>query len=146
VRREEKGELGGELVDIQSGIERCLHVIDPVGKREGEFLCGRGSGLADVIARNRDRVELRGLRRTELEDIRDDPHRRLRRVDVRIASDVFFQHVVLDGSPQLRAIDTLLVTDGDIHRQQDRSRRVDRHTGGDFIKRNALEDSLHIPQ
>ena len=55
---EEKGELWGEVVDAQAGVEGGLHVGDGVGEREGDFLDGGRAGFADVVAGDGDGVPL----------------------------------------------------------------------------------------
>ena len=62
---EEEAEAGRELVDRQAGRHRRLDVGEPVGQGEGQLLGGRRSGLADVVARDRDRVPARQLGRGE---------------------------------------------------------------------------------
>ena len=53
---EEEGELRGEVVDEQAGLEGGLDVGDAVGEGEGDFLDGGGAGLADVVAADGDGV------------------------------------------------------------------------------------------
>ena len=140
----EERQLRREVVDVQPGVDGSLDVRDPVAQREGDLL-GRGrAGLADVVAGDGDRVEVRHLRRAELEDVGDDPHRRPRRVDVGVPGDVLLEHVVLDRAPQLRTVDALFVADGDVHREQHRGGRVDGHRRRDFVEGDPVENRLHV--
>ena len=65
--------------------------------------------------------------------------RRLRRKDVRAARDVFLQDVVLDRAAQFFGRDALLLAHRDVHRQQNRRRRVDRHAGADLVRAESVE-------
>jgi hypothetical protein len=56
------------------------------------------SRFLDVIAGDRDRVELRHVRRRVLDDVAHDPHARRRRIDVGVADHELLQDVVLDRS------------------------------------------------
>jgi hypothetical protein len=54
-----------------------------------------------VVARDRDRVELGHVLARVLDDVADDLHRRLGRVDVGVADHELLEDVVLDGPGQL---------------------------------------------
>src|SRR3712207_8900725 len=41
---------------------------------------------------------------------------------------------------------TLFRSDGDVHREQNRSRRVDGHRSRNLIERNAVEENFHVAQ
>jgi len=45
----EEGELRGELVDVEPGVDRGLHVLDPVAEGERDLLGRRRPRLADVV-------------------------------------------------------------------------------------------------
>ena len=123
---------------------RRLHVRDPVRERERDLLRGRRPRLAHVIAADRDRVPLRDPLAAVREQVGDDPHRRLRRVDVRAARGVLLQEVVLDGAADLRRVDALLLGDQLVEQQQDRRGRVDRHGRRDAIERDPVEQPPHV--
>ena len=59
---------GPKSSTVEAGVDRGLHVGDPVGEREADLLHGRAALLAHVVAGDRDRVPLRaparGSRRT----------------------------------------------------------------------------------
>ena len=143
---EEERELRREVVDVEAGLDRGLDVLEPVAERERELLGGRRPRLADVVPRNGDRIEVRDLLGTELEDVRDDPHRGLRREYVGVARDVLLEDVVLDRPAELFAIDPRLVADRDVHREQHRGGGVDRHRRRDLVEGDPLEDGLHVVQ
>jgi hypothetical protein len=58
---EEERQPGGEVVDVEAGGERQLDVGEAVGERERQLLGGGRARLADVVARDRDRVPARHL-------------------------------------------------------------------------------------
>ena len=53
---EEEGQAGGEVVDVEPGVDRRLHVGHAVGERERDLLHRRAALLAEVVAGDRDRV------------------------------------------------------------------------------------------
>ncbi len=111
------------------------HVLDRVGEGERQLLHRRRSGLADVVARDRDRIPVRHLGRAEAEDLGDEAQRRRGRIDVRPAGDVFLEHVVLDRPADLIRADPALLGDHDVHREQRRRRGVDRHRRRHLVER-----------
>src|SRR5581483_1517577 len=112
-----KNEPRREVVNLQPGINRCLHITNPVGQREGDFLHRRRTGLADVVARNRNRVPVRHFPRAVRENISDDPQAGLRWIDVSAARDVFLEDVVLYRAVEFVRRDALLSADGDVERE-----------------------------
>ena len=59
-------------------VEPGAHIFDAVGERIGELEIAGRARLLHVIAGDRDRVELRHMRRGEGEDVGDDAQRRRR--------------------------------------------------------------------
>src|SRR5690606_36319165 len=102
---EEEGEARRELVDVEAALEARLDVADAVRDRERELLGGRRSGLADVIAADRDGVPPRDVLRAELDHVGHDTHRRARRDEPRVLRDELLQAVVLHGAADLVARD-----------------------------------------
>ena len=109
VAGEEEGDPGGELVDGQPRVQGGLHVGDSVGKGERHLLHRGAAGLAHVVARDRDGVPQGQAIPAVGEQVGDQPHRGLRRVDVRAPGRVLLEDVVLDGAPQPPALDPLLL-------------------------------------
>src|SRR5205807_7391481 len=93
VRVEEEREALREVVDVQPPLLAELHIAEPIGEREGQFLLRGRAGLADVIAGDADRVELRHLLRAERDEVADQPKVRARREDPLLLRDVFLQDV-----------------------------------------------------
>ena len=80
---------------------RGAHVLEAVGEREAELLHRGRARFLHVVAGDRDRVELRHVLRRVLDDVGDDPHARLGRVDVGVADHELLEDVVLDGPAEL---------------------------------------------
>ena len=78
------------------------------------------------------------------EDVRDDPHARGRRVDVRVADHELFEDVVLDGPRELLLRDALLLRRHDVEGEDGQDRAVHGHGDRDLIQRDAIEQDLHI--
>jgi len=95
---EEERELGSEVIHAEAGIEGCLDVGDTVGESEGDFLDGSRAGFANVVAGDGDGVPLGEIVAAPGEDVGDDTHGGADWIDVRAASDVFLEDVVLDGA------------------------------------------------
>ena len=68
---EEEGEARRNRVDLEAACDRCVDIGNRIGKSEGELLRSSRSRLAHVIARDTDRVPLRQLGGTPLEDVGD---------------------------------------------------------------------------
>ncbi len=142
---EEERDLLAELVHVQPGVHGGLHVGDPIGEGESDFLHGGRPGLADMVAGDADRVPARDLRLAVLEDVGDQAHGGSRREDIGAAGDIFLEDVVLDRAAQFGRVAALAFGDGNVHRQQHGRGGVDRHAGGDLLQRDAVEQGFHIP-
>ena len=70
----EEAEARREIVDVEPVGLGGADIFHAVGERVGELLNRRRPGLVHVIAADRDRVELRHLRRAISDDVADDPH------------------------------------------------------------------------
>ena len=116
----------------------------PFAIGEGELLDGCRARLADVVARDGDRVEERQPLRAVREEVGRDPHRGPRRKDVVPAGDVLLEDVVLDGAAELVARHALLLGRQLVEQEQQRGGRVDRHRRRDAVERDAVEDDAHV--
>ena len=121
-----------------------LHVLDAVAERERQLLRGGRPGLADVVAADRDAVPPRHLGGAEREDVGHQPHRRPRRVDEFLLGDELLEDVVLQRPRQRAPVGALLLGDDQVHREDHRRRRVDRHRRGDRRQVDAVEQRLHV--
>jgi biotin carboxyl carrier protein len=99
-----------------------------------------------VVAADADRVPLRELAGTELEDVRDEPHRGARREDVGPARDVLLQDVVLRRPGDARPGDPLAFRRRHVEGEEDRGGRVDRHRGAHLAQRDPREEGLHVDE
>ncbi len=127
LRAEEERKLRGKLVDFQSGLERISNILNGIGDRECDLLNGGGASFANVIAGNGNGVVARKMVFGKGEDIGDQAHRRLRRIDIRPACDEFFEDVVLDRAGDLIRRNSLFLGDSNVHAKQDRCGGIDGH-------------------
>ena len=97
-----------EGVDRKSRLDARTDVFETVGKRVAKLDVCRRASLLHVVARNGDAVELRHILRRVLEDITDDAHRHVRRIDVRVAHHEFLEDVVLNRTRHDLLVNTLL--------------------------------------
>ena len=141
---EEERQPLAERIDVEARAARRLHIGDRIRERERHLLDRRRSRFADVIPADRNRVPLRHLSLAEREDVRHDPERRLRRIDVGAARDVFLEDVVLNRSRERLRRHALPLADRDVQREQDDRRRVDGHRRRDLVERDAVEERGHV--
>ena len=141
---EEERQPRRELVDLEAGVDRGLHVGDRVAQGEGDLLDGRAALLAEVIAGDRDRVPARDVLLAVGEQVRRQPHRALGRVDEVPARDVLLEDVVLGRAAQLVGRHALLLADERVEAQQHGRGRVDRHRRRDGVQRDPVERGAHV--
>ena len=144
VRVEEERKAPCKRIDVHSGGHAGFHVGKAVGQRESQLLRRGRARLANVIARDRDRIPLRHFARAELDHVHDDAHVRTRRKNPLFLRDILFENIGLERSTQLRARNSLLLGSGDVLRQRDAGWAVDRHRGRDIAHVDAVEEHLHI--
>ena len=113
-------------------------------QRERHLLRGVRARVAEVRAGNGDRVEARHLCGAELDRVRDQPQRRLRRPDPGAAARVLLEDVVLDRAAQLRPRHALLLGGRDVEGEQDRGGAVDREARADPVERDPVEQDLGV--
>ena len=142
--RPEEGQAASEVVDVKARLDTGTYVLFTVGQRKGQFDGLVGAGFGDVITRDGDRVELRHVRRGVLEDVRDDLHRRLGRVDVGVTDHELLENVVLDGPGELILLHTLLFGRNDVTSKDRQHRAVHGHRNGNLVERNTVEENLHV--
>ncbi len=135
---------GAKASIVEAGAEAGADVLDAVGERVAELEVGGRPGLLHVVAGDRDRVELRHLPRREAEDVGDDPHRRRRRVDVRVPDHELLEHVVLDRAGELLRLDALLLGGDDVEREHRQHGAVHRHRHAHLVERDAVEQLAHV--
>ena len=63
MRVEEEGEARGEAIDVETAVDRGLHIGHSIRQGEGDLLRGGGAGLAHVVAGDGDGVPVGHLRR-----------------------------------------------------------------------------------
>ncbi len=142
---EEEGEPRGEGIDVEFlAANHVFDVLHAVAKREGQFLDRRGAGLADVVARNRDRVPLGNLQGAELDGVADELHGGLGRAHQGLLGDELLEHVVLDRAADLVQGDPLDLGRCAVHGPEGCRRRVDRHGGRDLVEGNALGENEEV--
>ena len=142
--RPEERQPRRERIDVEAGRHARAHVLDAVGQRVGELQVRRRAGLLHVIAGDGDGVELRHLRARECEDVGDDAHRGIGRIDVGVAHHELFEDVVLDGAGELGRRHALLLAGDDEQRQHRQHRAVHGHRHGHVGEVDAVEQRAHV--
>ena len=142
--RPEEGQTLRKRVDLQAGLDTRADVLETVGQRVAELDVRRSARFLHVVAGNRDAVELRHVVRGVLEDIADDAHGHIRRINVSVAHHELFEDIVLDRAGHDRLVDALLDTGLDEERKDRQHGAVHRHRNGHLIERNAAEQDVHV--
>ena len=94
--REKERQAAGEGIHVHATRERGLNVLLAVCEREGEFLHQRRAGFLHVVPGNRHGIEPRHSVRRVFDDVGNDAHGRLRRINERVPNHEFLQDVVLN--------------------------------------------------
>jgi len=144
MRVKEKGKLRHKLIDVEAPAYSPFDVLHAVAQSEGQFLNRGRAGLPDVIAADRNGIEFGCVLDAEFERVDHQPHRRFRRIDVFLLRDVFLQDVVLERAGNCLPVRALLFRNGQIHRPNDRGRRIDGHGGRDIRQRNFIKEHFHV--
>ena len=126
-RAPEEGQTWRESVDVQASLDTRAEVIPTVGQGVSHLNVGGGAGFLHVVARNGDAVELRHVLRGELEDVGDDAHRELRRIDIGVTHHELLQDVVLDGTGQFLVLRALLQSSDDVESEDGQHGAVHGH-------------------
>src|SRR5699024_9379245 len=92
-------------------------VLHPVGQGVGQLQVGGGPGLLHVVAGAGDGVEARHALGGVGEDVGDDPHRGLGRIDVGVTDHELLEDVVLDGPGKFLGGYTLFLGGDDVQSQ-----------------------------
>ena len=97
-----------------------------------------------MVAADRDGVEFRHFGGRVFNDVANDAHRRLRRVDVGVAHHEFFQNVILNRACQLVLAHALLFSRDHIAGQDWQHGAVHGHRDGNFVERDLVEEDFHV--
>src|SRR5665213_1107876 len=114
VRIQEEREARAKRVNIESSIYCSLDVGGGVAKREGEFLDGNRSSLPYVVDADGDRITVRNVSLAMGENVGNEPQRKLWRIDIGSAGNIFLEDIVLNCAVYLLRRNTLLLCDGNI--------------------------------
>ena len=143
---EEEGQSRRKLVDLQAAFERSIYIGQSIGNSEGQFLNGGSSRLANMVATDADGIPTRHMARAKLDGIRHQAHGRLRWEKKLFLRAVLLEDIVLQRAAQLSHREATLLCVDNIHSPDDRGRAINRHRGGYFIERQAIEQDFHVGQ
>ena len=133
-----------ERIDRHAGVDTCAQILQAVGQGICQLDIRGGTGLLHVVARDRYRVELGHVLRRILENVGNDLHRELGRIDIGVTHHELFEDVVLDRTCELVERAALLQTCHDVECQHGQHGAVHGHRHRHLVERNAVEKHLHI--
>ncbi len=133
-----------EGVDRHACVDARTQVLQTVGQRVGQLDIGRGARLLHVVARDGDRVELGHVLRGVLEDVGDDAHGELGRINIGVAHHELLEDVVLDRTRELVERAALLQTRDDVEGQNGQHGTVHGHRHRHAVEGDAVEEDLHV--
>eukprot|EP00968_Pinguiococcus_pyrenoidosus_P015893 scaffold1492_cov257-Pinguiococcus_pyrenoidosus.AAC.8 len=142
--RKEEAEARCHLVHVQASLYRAAYILDSVCQRERQLDHGVRARLLHVVPTDADAVVERHVLGRESKDVLDDPHARLRRVDVRVAHHELLQDVVLDRAAELLQGDAALLGSHDVEGQHGEHRAVHGHRDAHLVQRNLVKEHLHV--
>ena len=140
----EEREALRECINRQAGLDARADVFEAVGERVAELDVRRRASFLHVVAGDGDAVEFRHVLRRVFEDVADDAHGHVRRVDVRVAHHELFEDVVLDRAGHDLRIDALLDAGLDVERENRQHGAVHRHRDGHLVERDARKQDVHV--
>ena len=124
---EKEAEPWHEIVDGQTPRQAVPHVLKSVGQRERQLLDSGGTCLAYVVSADADGIPPGHVAGGELHRVHHQTHGRLRREDVLVLGDVFFEDVVLKRAADVFQLGALLLGHHDEHGPDNSRRAVDGH-------------------
>ena len=142
----EEGQTRSELIDRDTSSDTSLEVLETVSERVSHLDVCRSTSFLHVVARDRDRVELRHVLRRVLEDVSDDTHREFRWVDVGVTHHELLEDVVLDRTSHLIKLSPLLQPSVDVECHDRKHSTIHRHRDGHLVEGDTIEEHLHILQ
>jgi len=140
----EEGQAAREGIHVQPRIDPSTHIFQTIRQGESQFQSLGRPGFLDVVTGNGNGVELGHVRRRIFENIGDDAHGRLGRINVGIPHHELFQNVVLNGAGQFFLGNALLFRGHDVPRQNGQHGPVHGHGDGNFVQGDAIEEDLHV--
>ena len=133
-----------KVVDGEPRLDARTDVLKAVRERVAQLDVRRCARLLHMVAGDGDAVELRHILRRVLEDVADDAHGHLRRIDVGVANHELFQNIVLDRTRHDLFVNALLLARDDEECEDRQDCAVHRHGDGHLIERDAREQDVHV--
>ena len=108
-RAPEERQTRRKSVDVEACLDTGAEVIPTIGQGVGHLDVGGGTCFLHVVTRNGDAVELRHVLRGELEDVGDDAHRELRRIDIGVTHIIISLSALANNVEQILTIPHFLI-------------------------------------
>ena len=140
----EERQTRSESINIHTCVDTGTQILHTVSQRICQLDVSRSASLLHVVTGDRNAVELRHVLRGVLEDVGDDLHRELRRIDVRVTYHKLLQNIVLYSTSHLFELGSLLQTSIDVEGEDREHSAVHGHRYGHLVQRNTCKQYLHI--
>jgi hypothetical protein len=141
---EEEGQSWCELVDVEATRQPELDIAEAVGQGERQLLRSSRAGLADVVARDRERLVVRDLTDAVLHEVADQPQVRLRREQPLLLCDVLLEDVGLQRAVETTDVHALPLGRHQVHTEHRDGGPADRHRRRDVAQLDVGEQHLHV--
>ena len=140
----EKRQSTGKSIHIQALGHGGFHIFFAICQGEGQLQGLVGASLLHVVARYGYRVELGHVLSGVSNDVPNDAHARLWRIDIGVAHHELFEDVVLDRATELLELDALLLCSHDVTGQHGQNCAIHRHGNRHLVQRNLIEQNFHV--
>ena len=140
----EEGQTFCEGVNFQAGFFTGTDVFHAVGQRVTQFQVAGRAAFLNVVTGNGNGVELRHVVGGVFENVADDTHGHIRRIDVGVTNHEFLQNIVLNGTGHDLLIYALFFTGYDEEGQDRKYGAVHGHGYGHLVQGNTGEQDVHI--
>ena len=129
---------------MQTPIKRAFHIFQTICNRISNFLYGTCPGFMHVIATNADAIEFGHMLAGEFNDICNDAHRWIGRINECIAHHEFFQNIILNRSGKCVHCYALFLSGNNEHCENGNHSSIHSHGDRHCIERYSIKKCFHV--
>ena len=129
---------------MQTAIKRAFHIFQTICNRISNFLYGTCPGFMHVIATDADAIEFGHMLASKFNDICNDAHRWIGRINECIAHHEFFQNIILNRSGKCVHCYALFLSGNDEHCENGNHSTIHGHGDRHCFKRYSIKKRFHV--